>query len=61
MTTKLTNVLDAIQDFADTDPYRTDWEIISDLVEQYLDALSFRYADEDYLPEDDSDFSDERY
>ena len=45
--TKLQDILDKLRDFADTDPEQVDWEIISDMVDSFLDAREL-YFDGDY-------------
>lgn len=52
---KLSDILDYLRDFADTDPTQEDWEIIGGMVDSFLDARNYRYVDEDWLIEDEDD------
>lgn len=49
----LQDVLEIIEQFADTDPEQIDWQLISDIVEQYLDCRELNFMLADYLPEED--------
>lgn len=63
MTVKLQDVLEVLRDFADTDPEQVDWEIIGDMVEQFLDDYEREvYFDrDDYLPEQDDFYGDKQW
>jgi hypothetical protein len=66
MTVKLIDVLDVLRDFADTGPNYADWEMIGNMVDEFLDdheaqQRELQFDRYDYLPEEDDYYYNDDY
>jgi hypothetical protein len=64
MTVKLADVLDVIRDFADTEPEQVDWEMISDMVDMFLndyESTQYSYHEACFPADTDDYWAEENY